>query len=287
MSNILLEKASIKDNAALLDSHTIISISEVLPINLSELEPDEKIQLRFQYQYFIRSLNFPVQIVLRFLNRDCEKYLHRKRMANVEKTIKNNYKKNYNDVLAESDEFKKWLKLFLELKVRPVLLCYFVVPVHSDTDLIKNPEAYVEALQLLNQRTNDCISRLSSIKFRARIRPKEKRSEWEKEQTKKILERKALIALQLFRKNRGYYSLNNFNSVKNAQYKIRDYIKKNFFDEILAEKKLSLQIERLDDSRISNLFDSYCEDFVVLNKSRLHKYYSLRELFNIWVKKGD
>ena len=287
MSNIFLEKATIKDNAALIDANTLISISEVKPINLFELEPDEKLELGFQYQYFIRSLAFPVQIVLRFVNKDCEKLLYRKRMANVEETIKNIYKKNYNDVLAESDEFKNWLKCFLELSVRPMLLCYFVIPVYAGTDLIKNQAAYVEALQLLNQRTADCISRLSSIKFKKKIKQSAKRSKWEEKRAEQIQEKKALIALKMFKKRDGYYSLNNFKPVNNGKRKVKDYIKNNFFDEIIDEKELSLEVAKLNGSRISNLFDSYCKDFIVLNKNGCHKYFSLKELFKIWIKGGD
>ena len=68
---------------------------------------------------------------------------------------------------------------------------------------------------------------------------------------------------------------------------IKKYIKNNFFDEIMDEKELSLEVARLNDSRISNLFDSYCKDFIVLNKDGCHKYFSLKELFNIWIKGGD
>ncbi|MEA2037413.1 MAG: hypothetical protein U9O94_07930 [Nanoarchaeota archaeon] len=286
MKNIFLQDPIVKDNAAIINPNTLVSITEVKPINLLELGKDEKLDLSFQYQYFLRSLAFPVQIVLRFVNKDIEKLLYRKRMANVEESIKEIYKKNYKDVLADCDEFRKWLRLFLELTVRPMLLCYFVVPVYSNTNLAKNDVGYVQALQLLNQRTKECISRLSSIKFRKKIKPNVKRSEWEDEYLKNIQEKNALIALKIYKKNSRYYSLNNFREVENAKRKVRDYIKKNFFDEIIDEKEISLELERLDDERISNLFDSYSRDFVVLNTEGHHKYLSVKDLFEIWVKPG-
>lgn len=282
--NRFFEKAVVKDNAALIDPNTMVSITEVKPINLLDLEPDEKLELTFQYQYFLRSLTFPIQIVLRLVNKDCEKFLYRKRMANVEETIKRIYKKNYKDVLAESDEFKNWLKYFLELLVRPMLLCYFVVPVYSDSNLMKNETVYVEALQLLNQRTEHCISRLSSIKCRKKIKPNLKRSDWEKEQAEKIQEKKALIALKMFKKKNNYYSLNDSKAVKNGKQKVNNYIKNNFFDEIVNEKEISLELTRLDDGRISALFDSYSKDFVVLNTEGFHKYLSMKDLFNLWIR---
>lgn len=288
--NIFLKNAAVKDNAALIGKDALISITEVKPVNLSDLEPDEKLKLFFQYGYFLRSLSFPVQIVLRFVNKDCDKFLYRKRMANVEETIKTAYKKNYRDIIAESDEFKKWLKCFLELKVRPMLLCYFVIPVYADNNLMKNETAYVGALQLLNQRTDDCLSRLSSIKFRKKIKPNTKRSEWEEEQLHKINEKKALIALKMFRKKDSYYSSNNYMIVNDGKRKIAKYLKTNSFYEIINEKEISLELARLDDSRISNLFDSYSKDFIVLNTEGCNKYLSVKELFNLWVKpqfKGD
>ena len=284
--NIFLQKATIKDGSALIDKHTLVSITEVKPINLLEVEQREKLEIAFQYQYFLRSLTHPIQIVLRFVNKDSDKFLYRKRMANVEEAVKNIYKKNYKDVLAESDEFKKWLKCFLELSIRPMLLCYFIVSVKSDSDLIKNHVAYVEALQLLNQRTADCISRLSSIKFRKKTKADLKRSGWEEERFKKIQEKKVLIALKMFKKKNKYYSLDNFKPVNNGKRKVSEYIKSNFFDEIIDEKEISLQLTRLDDERISNLFESYCKDFVVLSSEGCHKYLSVNELFNLWVK-GD
>jgi len=288
--NILLENVIIKDNAALIGKNALISITEVKPVNLSDLEPDEKLKLFFQYRYFLRSLSFPVQIVLRFANKDCDKFLYRKRMANVEETIKTAYKKNYKDVIAESDEFKKWLKCFLELSVRPMLLCYIVIPVHADNNLIKNETAYAEALQLLNQRTSDCISRLSSIKFRKKIKSNAKRSEWEEEQLQKINEKKALIALKMFRKKDKYYSFINLKVINDGKRKIAKYLKNNSFYEIINEKEIGLELARLDDSRISNLFDSYSKDFIVLNTDGYNKYLSAKDLFSLWAKpifKGD
>jgi len=284
MNNLFLEKAIIRDNAALIDSQTLISIAEVKPIGISDLEPTEKLELCFQYQYFLRSLTFPIQVVLRLLNKDCEKYLYRKRMADVEETIKTSYKRNYKDVLSESEEFKTWLKHFLEMNARPALLCYLVVAVHSSTDLAKNRAAYAWALQLLDQRMAHCISRLSSIKFKKKTKANTSRSNWEKEEEEKIQEKKAMIAFGMFKKSSGYYSLNDFGNIKNGKQRIRDFIKNNFFEEIIAEKELSLQVERLSEKRMSNLFDSYCKDFVLLNKNGLYKYYSLRDLFDMWVR---
>ena len=105
--NTLLEKAVVKDNTALIDPNTLISITEVKPINLSELEPDEKLNLIFQYQYFLRSLTFPIQIVLRFVNKDCEKFLYRKRMANVEETIKTVYNKYFQKINPKNDDNRR------------------------------------------------------------------------------------------------------------------------------------------------------------------------------------
>lgn len=288
--NIFLGNAIVKDNAALIGKNALISITEVKPINLSELEPDERLNLFFQYRYFLRSLSFPVQIVLRFVNKDCDKFLYRKRMANVEEAIKITCRKNYKDVIAESDEFKEWLKCFLELSVRPMFLCYFVIPVYADNNLMKNETAYVEALQLLNQRTCDCILRLSSIKFKKKIRSNVKISGWEEEQLEKIHEEKALIALKMFKKKDNYYSLNNFEVVNDGKRKVSKYINNNSFYEVIGQKEINLELTRLDDCRISNLFDSYTKDFIVLNTERHNKYLSVKELFDLWVKplfKGD
>ena len=284
MNNIFLKKLAVRDNAVLLDANTLVSITEIESINLLELEQDEKLKIFFQYRYFIRSLNFPVQITLRFVNKDTEKALYRKRMANVEEAIKENCKHNLKDILAECDEFKDWLRHFLEMLVRPMLLCYFVVSVQSSTNLHKNQEAYVEALQLLNQRTAHCISRLSSIRFKKRFKLNEKRSEWEKEQLEKIQEKKSLIALKIFKRKENYYSLDSFKADLKAQKKIADYTKHNFFEQIFDEKEEALEVKRLDDSQITNLIDSYSKDFVVLNEGDRHKYISMRDLFDLWMK---
>ena len=284
--NGILGTLIIRDSSALINPNTLVSITEVKPVNLSELEEKEKLELAFQYQYFIRSLTFPIQIVLRFVNKDCEKFLYRKRMADVEELIKKAYKKNSKDVIAESDEFKKWLKPFLESKVRPMILCYIVIPVLSQNNLASNEMAYIEALQLLNQRTEMCISRLSSIKFRKKIKSNVNRSDWEEHQFERVQEKKALTALKMFRHNSSYYSHNNFKIVNNGKKKVSEYIKSNFFDELSEDQEISLELNRLDDERISNLFDSYCKDFVVLKANGHIRYFSVKDLFSVMINKN-
>ena len=279
--NLFLGRAIVRDNAALIGKKTLVSIIEIMPVSMSDLEENEKQELALQYQYFLRSLAYSIQIVLRFVNKDSEKYLHRKRLADVEESIKKIYKKNFKEVLAENDSFKEWLKHFIELNVRPMLLCYVVIPVMSETNLARNEIAYIEALQLLNQRTSDCISKLSLIKARKKIKPNGARCEWEEQQLGKIQEKKALIALRMFSQNGAYYSFDTLIPVKNGKNKVNDYAKNNFYDEIIAEREILLQLKRLDDIQISNLFDSYCKDFVVLNANGQRKYVTMKDLFGI------
>ena len=192
--NIFLGRIIVRDSASLIDRRILTSILQVKPINLTELQDNEKSELTNQYRYFLRSLAYSIQIVLRFTNRDSEKFLYRKRMADVEETIKKIYKNNFKEVLVESDSFKNWLKLFLEMSTRPILLCYIVIPVIANIDLTRSEIAYIEALQLLNQRTTDCISRLSLIKAGKKTKNNAKRSEWEEHEFRKIQEKKAMIA---------------------------------------------------------------------------------------------
>lgn len=283
-SNLFLGAITVQDSAALIGKRKLVSILQVRPINLTELQDNERSELTNQYRYFLRSLTFPIQIVLRFANKDSDKSLYRKRMADVEEIIKKAYKKNSKEVLVESDAFKNWLKLYLEMHVRPMLLCYMVIPVNSETDLSKNKIAYVEALQLLNQRTNDCISRLSSVRIKKRLNNNSSRSEWEENHLKTIQEKKAMIALNMFKRKANYYSLDNSAIINNGQRKINDFIKSNFYDQIIAESEISLDIKRLDDNEIIDLFDSYCKDFIALNKAHACEYLSMKELFSLMNK---
>lgn len=100
----------------------------------------------------------------------------------------------------------------------------------------------------------------------------------------KIQEKKALIALGLFKRNGSYYFLGNINRVSNGQRMVDDYIKDNFYDEIIYEKDLALEIKRLNDNEILNLFDSYCKDYIVLNTEQNEQYLYLRDLFSIMNK---
>ena len=282
--NIFLGKVIVKDSAALIDKRILASILQVSPINLRDLQENERTELMHQYRYFLRSLAFPIQIVLRFTNKDSEKYLYRKRMADVEEIIKKTCKKNFKEVLVESDAFKNWLKVFLEMNARPALLCYAVIPVIAGINLAKNEIAYVEALQLLNQRTNECISRLSSVKVIRKLKSNSNRGEWEERELNKIQEKKAMIALRMFKRKGSYYSISDFRIVNNGQRKVNDYIKENFYDEMLAERQISLEIKRLNNAEISNLFDSYCKDNISLNIGQKHQYLFLKDLFSLMNK---
>ncbi len=286
-SNLFLGKIIVMDSAALIDKMILASILQIKPLNLTDLQEIEKTELFNQYRYFLRSLTFPIQIVLRFANKDSDKSLYRKRMAEVEEIIKKTYKNNFKELLVESDSFKNWLKLFLEMQARPMLLCYVVIPVIAGINLLKNEVAYVEALQLLNQRTNFCISRLSAIKVRNHIRNNSKRSEWEEHEFEKIQEKKAMIALGMFKRNSNYYSLNKLEIMHNGQRKVSDYIKNNFYDEMRNEKETYLEVKRLDDNEILNLFDSYCRDFVALGIGQTYEYLSMRDLFTLMNKPID
>lgn len=282
--NIFLGKINVRDSAVLIDSRILASILQVKPINLTTLDESERLELTNQYRYFLRSLAFPMQIILRLENKDSEKFLYRKRMADVEEIIKKTCKRNFKEVLAESDSFKNWLKPFLEMNARPMLLCYIVIPVIAGINLAKNEVAYVEALQLLNQRTSDCISRLSSIKIRKKINPNTKRCEWEQYQFQKFQEKKAMIALNMLKRNGTYHSLSTFNSVTNGQKIISDYMRDNFYDDIIAEKEIMLEVRRLNDDEILNLFDSYCKDHITLSNGQNCEHIFIKDLFNLMSK---
>lgn len=282
--NALLGKIIVNNSAALIGKRYLISVLQVKPINIVDLQENEKIELTHQYRYFLRSLMYPLQIVLRLSNKESEKYLYRKRMADVEDIIKKVHKSNFKEILIESDAFKNWLKIFLETNVRPILLCYIVIPVITDIDLERNEIAYVDALQLLNKRTNDCISRLSEIKIKKKLSNNTKRCEWESEKLEKIQERKATIALGMFRRNETYYSISNLNAVNNGQRRVSDYIKNNFYDELLYEKELGLGIKRLNDNEVLNIFQSYCRDYILLNRGINFDYVSLKDIFALMNK---
>lgn len=282
--NIFLGKVDIRNNAVLIDKNTLISIIDITPVNLSELSENSKQQLILEYQYFLRSLIYPIHIILRFVNKDSQKLLYRKRMVTFENEIKKTYKKNTKDIIAECDEFKKWLKYFLDLRVRPKLISYLVIPVITETNLIKNETAYIEAIQLLNQRTNQCISRLSSINLTKKPRNHSKRCEWEEKQLTKIQEKYALLELGMFKKKDNYYFLSNLKLIPNGKRKISDYLKRNSYDAIIEDKSTSLKLSRLDDERIVNLIESYTKDFIVLNKDGFNKYIFVKDLFQMSLK---
>lgn len=287
LKNELLGNVIFRDSAALVSKNALISIVEIMPINISELDDNGRQELAFQFQYFLRSLNFPIQIILRFVNKDAEKFLYRKKMADVEEMIKSECKKNLKEALIESDSFKEWLRHFLEIKARPMLLCYLIIAVKADVNLLKNELAYAEALQLLNQRTSNCIARLSEIKLSRKIMLNGKKSDWENCLLDKFQERKALLSLGLFRRNRSYFSLDDFKKVTGAKKMIKEFTAKNSYDEFAVEKEIRFQLKRLSEEQIRNLLESYFKDFVVLNIGGEHKYHSFEELFKLKINQAN
>jgi hypothetical protein len=280
-------EATIQNKSALLGTNTLISIIEVKPINISELSQSSKTELLLQYQYFLRSLLFPIQIVLRFVNIDSDKFLYRKRMANTEQAIKSLFKIDPKNIIAEADEFKKWLKCYLEQNIRPDLLCYLVIPISANNNLQKNNSAYAEAMQLLNSRTKDCIKRLSAIRIRKVLKPTKTINQWEKAKLADIQVKKAMLGLRIFQKGKKYYSMDNLRPINNAKLKIKTYIKKYSFDELITEKESFLELRRLDDEQIENLFASYNKDTIAVSSGNLKKYTSVDELFLLWIRGGE
>ena len=142
--NGILGTLIVRDSSALINPNTLVSITEVKPVNLSELEEKEKLELAFQYQYFIRSLTFPIQIVLRFVNKDCEKFLYRKRMADVEELIKKAYDQPEKLEMSDDASVAEFAGMSIEL-----------VPGHYENIKITTPEDLFFAEAMLKRKALD------------------------------------------------------------------------------------------------------------------------------------
>ena len=91
----------------------------------------------------------------------------------------------------------------------------------------------------------------------------------------------------MFKRNKNYYSSSDFSAINNGQKRISDYAKTNFYDEILAEREIRLDIKRLNDNEILNLFDSYCKDYILLGAGQNHSHLSMKELFTLMNKPAE
>ncbi|MFH1849361.1 MAG: hypothetical protein ABH879_04185 [archaeon] len=281
MDQKFMQYLTINNDAALINSSILISIIEIQPINLSKLAGGAKTELIHQYRYFLRSLLYPIQIVLRFVNIDAPKFLHRKHMARTEHEIKS--LADTKNIIAEAEEFKTWLKYYLEQNIRPNLVCYLVIPVSASNNLLKNETAYTEALQLLSKRTDDCITRLSSINVKQELKPVKTKHPWETTVLADIQEKKAMLGLRLYKQGTKVYSLDSLQPVPNAKARIKDYIKKHTFDELVSVKQQHLVLKRLNDAQIKNLFESYQKDTIALFRGDGWNYLSITELFTLWL----
>jgi hypothetical protein len=93
-----------------------------------------------------------------------------------------------------------------------------------------------------------------------------------------------MIALGMFKRNETYYSISSLTAVNNGQKRVDDYAKNNFYDEILSEKEIGIDIRRLNDNEVLNLFQSYCRDYILLGRGINLDYISLKDLFALMNK---
>ena len=163
------------------------------------------------------------------------------------------------------------------------MLCYIVVSVQSAVNLIKDKSILNQAADLLEQRTSLCLERLHSIRIRKKVMINRNYNAKDAQLYDNYLEKKAMIALGIYKKNQNYFELSASKPISNGKLKITRFIKEHFFDEIVREEVISLRAEKLNCENSLEILKSGNSASITLCSNDSIAFSTIQDLFKIWV----
>ena len=156
----------IRDNSAILNDHSILCIHKIAPINFKKISKTKKDKITKEYNNWLESLDFPVQIIGRNVNYNMEK-ITEILLNNLEIELKK--KEEVREYLKHYENFRDWLRKFIKNNNKTKRVYYLVIPFIDTTSAsLINPfkykkqseEIFQRKLTLLNKRANNCITLL-------------------------------------------------------------------------------------------------------------------------------
>ena len=119
-SQIVLQVEEIRDGALVLKDHSLRPILMASSINLALKSADEQTAIILQFQNFLNSLEFPLQIFIQSRRLNIEPYLD---------TLKEQEKKETNDLLkVQIAEYIEFIRTFVQASSIMTKTFYVVVP---------------------------------------------------------------------------------------------------------------------------------------------------------------
>lgn len=149
----------IKDSSFVMEDDSAHAILDVEPIDFFSMNQGKQNAIVSQYQDFLKSLNFDIEIVMRTLNDDAE---HRAELllSQIEFNIKKKKsEKLMNQFEAFSEQFAKTIKKKCELTRK----CYIVINFNLHKGDMSSNYYWKLALEILKSRVSHVKKNLSSI----------------------------------------------------------------------------------------------------------------------------
>jgi hypothetical protein len=162
------------DGCVLLDDNSLVAVLEILPIDFDKFSKRKQDDVLKEYKEWIKSLDYPVQVVVRNTNVDLSKQVDLI-LENTEREIKK--KEDMREMLKLFDNFKEWLLKYIAKEKKVYRLYYLVIPLidFKEVSLLKAAHKFKKEKEdiledkkaLLNMRVDENIELLEKTGVQA------------------------------------------------------------------------------------------------------------------------
>lgn len=144
------------------NQRVVYAILNVTPIYLERFEGLAYENILNQFRYFLRSLEFPIQICSRSVNVDLPSYM-KKWSAKQEKKLKEY--KDADKLLAEFHDYETWRKRLIEYNCRPGEVKYLVIPYDIAFSPDENKKELERIFKIINSRVEFAKGQIASWSY--------------------------------------------------------------------------------------------------------------------------
>ena len=142
----------IQDKCIFLDDNSLVAVLEIFPIDFDNFSSAKQQKIQKNYNDWIESLSYPVQVVVRNTNVDLDKQVNLI-LENVGREIKE--RQDMREMLKLFDSFRAWLLDYIKKENKIYRMYYLIIPIidYRTQSLLKRP------LKLKKRKKNSCKRR--------------------------------------------------------------------------------------------------------------------------------
>ncbi len=156
-----VEVREVKDDMVFMKNGTARAVVQVMPLNFGIKSEAEKEAIIENYQAFLNSLTFPVQVLMRTVNLNLDDYMECLQES-VDKTVE---KKGNKELLPLFKDYRDFMEKFIRENAIQDRLFYIIVPIQP---MGKDKESIARMGKEMDIRTNLVKEKLSTIGLKTR-----------------------------------------------------------------------------------------------------------------------